>query len=56
MNRKVVFCAFLCCRDEKRFRQTLLHRIDTNNGAFLYLNTANRWLGIRLVTNLVVLC
>ncbi|XP_072027511.1 ATP-binding cassette sub-family C member 9-like isoform X2 [Amphiura filiformis] len=33
---------------EKRFQRTILKKIETNNVAFLYLQTANRWLGIRL--------
>ncbi|XP_072027512.1 ATP-binding cassette sub-family C member 9-like [Amphiura filiformis] len=33
---------------EKRFQKAILKKIETNNVAFLYLQTANRWLGIRL--------
>ncbi|XP_078599462.1 ATP-binding cassette sub-family C member 9-like isoform X2 [Branchiostoma floridae x Branchiostoma japonicum] len=35
-------------RDEKRFQQKLNDQIDQNTLAFLFLNTANRWLGVRL--------
>uniref|UniRef100_A0ABM0N098 ATP-binding cassette sub-family C member 9-like n=1 Tax=Saccoglossus kowalevskii TaxID=10224 RepID=A0ABM0N098_SACKO len=35
-------------RDEKRFRKQIVDRIDRNNIAYIYLQTANRWLGIRL--------
>ncbi|CAH1801693.1 unnamed protein product [Owenia fusiformis] len=35
-------------RDETRFMERIHERIDSNNTAYLYLNTANRWLGIRL--------
>ncbi len=37
-------------RDEDRFRREILERIDKNNTAYLWLNAANRWLGIRLVS------
>ncbi|XP_041459434.1 ATP-binding cassette sub-family C member 9-like isoform X1 [Lytechinus variegatus] len=35
-------------KDEKRFFQTALDRILTNNRVFTYLITAQRWVGIRL--------
>ncbi|XP_033096645.1 ATP-binding cassette sub-family C member 9-like [Anneissia japonica] len=33
---------------ENRFRRSILKKIDRNNTAYIYLQTANRWLGIRL--------
>ncbi|XP_070560016.1 ATP-binding cassette sub-family C member 9-like [Ptychodera flava] len=35
-------------RDERRFRRKLVNAINTSNTAFLYFQTANRWLGVRL--------
>ncbi|XP_041046050.1 ATP-binding cassette sub-family C member 9-like [Carcharodon carcharias] len=35
-------------RHEDKFFQQILNKIDYNNIAYLYLNTVNRWLGIRL--------
>ncbi|XP_077995245.1 ATP-binding cassette sub-family C member 9-like [Glandiceps talaboti] len=35
-------------RDERRFRKKIVDTINTNNISFIYLQTANRWLGIRL--------
>jgi hypothetical protein len=33
-----------------RFHTLLQRRVDANTAAFLWLNTANRWLGVRLVS------
>ncbi|XP_067836532.1 ATP-binding cassette sub-family C member 9-like isoform X2 [Heptranchias perlo] len=35
-------------RREDKFFQQILNKIDCNTVAYLYLNTVNRWLGIRL--------
>ncbi|XP_070536030.1 ATP-binding cassette sub-family C member 9-like [Ptychodera flava] len=44
-------------RSDNRFRNRLVHRLDQNNLAQLYLHTSNRWLGIRLecVGSLIIL-
>ncbi|XP_077987765.1 ATP-binding cassette sub-family C member 9-like [Glandiceps talaboti] len=44
-------------RDERRFRKRIVRRIDFNNLAFIFLQTTNRWLAIRLdlVGSLIVL-
>jgi len=36
-------------RDESRFWEEMEKHIDLNNSTHLWLNTANRWTGIRLV-------
>ncbi|XP_071490287.1 ATP-binding cassette sub-family C member 9-like [Diadema antillarum] len=33
-----------------RFQMKILNKIETNNTAFIYLQTGNRWLGVRLDT------
>ncbi|XP_030838922.1 ATP-binding cassette sub-family C member 9 isoform X2 [Strongylocentrotus purpuratus] len=33
-----------------RFQRNILSKIETNNTAFIYLQTGNRWLGVRLDT------
>ncbi|XP_063952974.1 ATP-binding cassette sub-family C member 9-like [Lytechinus pictus] len=33
-----------------RFQRNILRKIETNNTAFIYLQTGNRWLGVRLDT------
>ncbi|XP_072323664.1 ATP-binding cassette sub-family C member 9-like isoform X2 [Scyliorhinus torazame] len=35
-------------KHEDKFFQQILNKIDYNNVAYLYLNTVNRWLGMRL--------
>ena len=40
------------CRDESRFWEEMEKHIDLNNSTHLWLNTANRWTGIRLVSYL----
>ncbi|XP_071504808.1 ATP-binding cassette sub-family C member 9-like [Diadema antillarum] len=35
-------------KTQKRFYRTIMERINVNNTAYLYLQTANRWLGVRL--------
>ena len=39
-----------CCRDESRFWEEMEKHIDLNNSTHLWLNTANRWTGLRLVS------
>ncbi|XP_072028477.1 ATP-binding cassette sub-family C member 9-like [Amphiura filiformis] len=35
-------------RCQRRFYNTIMDRVDINNTVFLYLQTMNRWLGVRL--------
>ncbi|XP_022105345.1 ATP-binding cassette sub-family C member 9-like [Acanthaster planci] len=35
-------------RDQDRFYSTLMKKVNVNNTAFLYLQTSNRWAGMRL--------
>ena len=37
-------------RDQKRFKAVNLEKVDVNSTAFLYLHTANVWMGVRLVS------
>ncbi|XP_072026143.1 ATP-binding cassette sub-family C member 9-like [Amphiura filiformis] len=34
--------------DQKRFYESIMNRVTVNNTAFLYVQTMNRWLGVRL--------
>lgn len=40
---------------ESRFMETLFKRMEDNNVAFVILNSSNRWLGIALVRNSILL-
>lgn len=47
---KYYFLSALLCRAEGEFRRRAMQAIDNNVKPFLFLQTANRWLGIRLVS------
>ena len=40
---------FIFCREQCRFFQQILDRIDMNNAAFIYLKASFGWLGLQLV-------
>ena len=42
-------CKCFGFRHEARFKQRMLELTDTNNTAYLFLSTANRWLEVRTV-------
>lgn len=46
-------CHFFIFRAERRFRKRAFALIDNNNTPYVYVMAINRWLGIRLVSQLI---